>query len=58
MNTDVIMLIIMIVIIGLDFWLYSDDIEGNSFSQRIIKLSRKHPSLPLFGGYLIGHLWG
>lgn len=58
MSTDVIILILFFVIIVLDIYLYTDDIEGNTFSQRLVILGRKYPSIPAFCGYLIGHWFG
>jgi len=58
MSTDVIMLLILLVIMALDIWLYADKLPKNSFSQRIVILSRAHPSIPLFCGFLMGHWFG
>lgn len=58
MSTDIIILILLVVILAIDLWLAVDEIEGNTFSQRMWILARKFPTIPLFCGYLMGHFFG
>jgi len=49
---------ITILILVVDIWLFSDNIEGNTWSQIIITKSKKHIYYPFAWGFLMGHWFG
>lgn len=49
-------LLVFLLIVGWDIYLYSDDVVGNSISQVIIAYSEKSMMLPWFIGLLMGGL--
>lgn len=51
-------ILIFILILLWDAWLYADKVERNSISQVVIDLSKKSPFLPWFIGLVMGILAG
>lgn len=49
-------LLVFLLIVGWDIYLYSDGVTGNSISQVIIAYSEKSMMLPWFIGMLMGGL--
>lgn len=58
MSTELIIIVVTVLILLWDLYLYRDKIEGNTISQVIIKYSYKYPMIPFVVGVLIGHWWG
>lgn len=55
MSIELTIIIITILILMFDLWLYNDGVEGNTISQVVIKYSYKYPMIPFVLGVLLGH---
>lgn len=55
MTTELIIIVVTILILAYDLYLYNDKVAGNSISQVVIKWSYKYPLIPFVIGFLIGH---
>ncbi len=49
-------LVIFLIILGVDVYLYTDSIQRNSITQVIIDISKVVPLIPWFIGFLMGGL--
>lgn len=58
MTTEIVIIVITVLILVWDGYLYADKKDGNSITQVVIKWSTKIPFIPFVFGFLMGHLFG
>ena len=54
--TITILIIIALILIGWDIWVYIEPTDGDTISEITLAFAQKHPVLPFAIGVLCGHL--